>query len=294
MADPSMDQMLQMMQTSNYVTTAAVALVVYDQVLTFSHEVDYIWNRQWSFTTALYLIARYSGDIQVITLAASHICIDWTSSANVNITIALNWGLIIFILTMQAILVIRVYALCNRSKKVLTFLSTFYALQTTAILVMVALFFNKRTLHEYVTYISPPIGSVMQNIIINPPSEFLPFNQATTALAVAFDTILLVFALWAFVRHAVEANKSEGGWSINVLIRTLMADHLVQFVCNFTWLLLNLAVTYSTFEPNVSYALLTGALSVFTALVVVAGPRMVISLRAIGKTRREGVIMGDD
>ncbi|KAH7908080.1 hypothetical protein BJ138DRAFT_1208636 [Hygrophoropsis aurantiaca] len=279
-------QELQAMQTSNCVTAAAGALVVYDHA--FSHEVDHIW-------------ARYSGDLQMIAIAAGFMCIDWTNSLWVycralyiymKIYMAVNWGQTIFILTMQAILVIRVYALFNRSKKVLIFLVTFYGLQTIATFVMLGFMFNKRALHEYVTSISPTIGSVTQDINLNLPSKFFPFVQAMTILPVAFDTFLLFFALWAFLKHALEAKKLNGGWSINVLVRTLMADHLVYFVCNLTWLSLMVAANYFTTELKVSGISFYTATYFFTALVVVVGPRMVISLRAVEKTRREGVILG--
>ncbi|KAH7907872.1 hypothetical protein BJ138DRAFT_429004 [Hygrophoropsis aurantiaca] len=66
-----------------------------------------------------------------------------------------------------------------------------------------------------------------------------------------FDAIVLVFALWAFVRHALEAKTSDGGWSINVLIRTLVADHLPYFVCFQIWMTLTLAANYTTDEVNI-------------------------------------------
>ncbi|KAH7908078.1 hypothetical protein BJ138DRAFT_1158473 [Hygrophoropsis aurantiaca] len=190
---------------------------------------------------------------------------------------------------MQAILVIRVYALLNRSKKVLVFLTISYALQTIATFVMSGLLSNKQALHEYV---SPAIDSVTQNVNTNDPSGFWPCIRAMIVLPVAFDTILLFFALWAFIGHALEAKKLHGGWSINVLVRTLMADHLVHFFCNLTWLSLNLSVTYTS-EFNGFSALFSGGFNIFTALVVAFGPRMVISLRATeNKTRRGGVILG--
>ncbi|KAH7903341.1 hypothetical protein BJ138DRAFT_1120486 [Hygrophoropsis aurantiaca] len=256
MADPALT-MLQAVQTTNYVAAAAGALVVYDQVIMFlqeaskldSHRIpqfliistqfDHIWNRQWNFTTALYLIARYFGSLSVIGVAAY-----------VNMYLGVTWAQNIFLLTMQAILVIRVYALFNRSKKFLVFLATFYALQTAAIVVMTALLFNNRALPEYgeralienyeayllqlaphlVASISPAIGSVTQTVNLNPSAYFPVSTQGGTMVSVVFNTILLFFALWAFVRHALEAKTLDGGWSINVLVRTLVADHLVYFV----------------------------------------------------------------
>ncbi|KAH7905587.1 hypothetical protein BJ138DRAFT_746665 [Hygrophoropsis aurantiaca] len=117
----------------------------------------------------------------------------------------------------------------------------------------------------------------------------MPFNQYSAFMPLVFDTILLFFALWAFVRHALEAKTLDGGWSINVLVRTLVADHLAYFVCFQIWMTLTIGANYANDESNV----LVGALYVFNVSTVVAGPRMVISLRAIeNKTRGEGVISG--
>ncbi|KAH7906835.1 hypothetical protein BJ138DRAFT_1117218 [Hygrophoropsis aurantiaca] len=211
-----------------------------------------------------------------------------------NIFIAASWGLIIFILAMQAILVIRVYALFNWSKKVLIFIATFYALQATGIFVMAAIFYNKQALRQHVISVSPTIGSVAQNFTLNAPSELVNLNQAAVYLAVAFDIILLFFALWAFVRHALEAKTLDGKWSINVLMRTLVADHLMYFIFNLTWLSLDLSSYFSSASELLN-PLLAGMLSISSALAVIAGPHMMISLRETEKKMRGegGTVAGE-
>ncbi|KAH7912657.1 hypothetical protein BJ138DRAFT_1147766 [Hygrophoropsis aurantiaca] len=262
-------QLLQTLQTTYYVTAAAGALVAYDQGKLRILYIDLIWKRKWSFMTVLYLI------IPSNAFAARVMCINWTYSVNVNIYLAVNWGSNIFYLSMQAILVIRVYALFSRSKKVLVFLSTLYVLQATTVFVMAGLLLNNRVVHKYFVAISPAYGSVAQIADVNPSAFFFP-AQDSTILSVIFDAILLFFALWAFVRHASEAKKLDGGWSINVLVRTLVADHLVYFVCYLTWMSLSLASNY-IYNGFVQF---NNVLNAFNALAVVAGPRMVISLRA--------------
>ncbi|KAH7907232.1 hypothetical protein BJ138DRAFT_1129315 [Hygrophoropsis aurantiaca] len=283
MADPVL--ILQMQQTMNYVTAAAATFVLYDQILTSSQEVDLVWNRQWSFMTALYLIARYFGSLYVIGNAAMYVYINWTYSVIVNILLVINWTENIFILTMQAMLVIRVYALFNQSKKVLIFLATCYVLQAVAVFVITGLMSNKQVLEKDYTSVGPAIGSVEQAITANLSAVSNTMDQDSTILSIAFDSILLLFALWAFVKHALEAKTVNGGWSINVLVRTLVADHVLYFICNLIWLSLSIAA--NSVEFSVSSAILLGnTLDVFGALVVVAGPRMVISIRTTeNKTR---------
>ncbi|KAH7904005.1 hypothetical protein BJ138DRAFT_1119831 [Hygrophoropsis aurantiaca] len=177
-----------------------------------------------------------------------------------------------------AILVIRVYALLNRSKKVLVFLATCYTLQAAAVFVMTALEYNSGALHGYVVAIGPTIGSVTQSIVNSNTSTLTLVGQDSTIVSLVFDGILLSFALRAF---ALEAKTLNRGWSINVLVRTMVTDHLVYFVCNIIWLSLVIASKYLAEVSTIQ--------NVFTTLAVLAGPRMVISLRATeNKTRREG------
>ncbi|KAH7916097.1 hypothetical protein BJ138DRAFT_1097308 [Hygrophoropsis aurantiaca] len=258
MADPTFIQVLQVTQKTNYANVAVGALVAYDQALSFSQEVDFIWNRNWGFMTVLYLIARYSGSLCLIGSAVGYVYIGWTYSgiwnpnSYVNTYLAVMWATNIFLLSMQAILVIRVYALFNQSKKLLIFLATSYALQAAAVFVMTALEYNYRALHEDIVSIGPAIGSVMQSVVNSNNSPSLGFlSLDSTIVSVVFDGVLLFFALWAFemVYQCACENIGSGSFDIFPLL-------------------------------NISIVLLNNILNVFNALAVVAGPRMVISLRA--------------
>ncbi|KAH7907224.1 hypothetical protein BJ138DRAFT_1160626 [Hygrophoropsis aurantiaca] len=245
--------------------------------------------------TALYLIAHYFGLLYVIADAALCMYTNWTYSGYVNMVLALNWAENIFIVTMQAILVIRVYALFNQSKKVLIFLATFYVIQATATFVVTGFIDNKRVLDESYASVRPAIGSVEQLTIVNVNSSASPLlitlSEDGIIVSIVFDIILLCFALWAFVKHALKAKTLDGGWSINALVRALMAHHLLYFICNLSWLALSIATAYIS-QLNAFGLLLYSIFSVFSALVVVAGPRMVISLRATEKkTRGEGATL---
>ncbi|KAH7903791.1 hypothetical protein BJ138DRAFT_79508 [Hygrophoropsis aurantiaca] len=204
--------------------------------------------------------------------------------------LAITWAQKIYLLTMQAILAIRVYALFNRSKKVLIFLVIFYCLQTIGILVMAGLSYNDRLVHNYLIA-SNDANTTTQ--VLDADSSIRLSSQIATILSFAVntvsDTVLLFFALWAFVRHSLEARTLHGGWSVNVLVKTLVADHLLYFVCNLIWLLLTLINVYLPELPTFTEFLDDAVLIVFNALAVVAGPRMVISLRETeNKTRGEG------
>ncbi|KAH7907867.1 hypothetical protein BJ138DRAFT_427928 [Hygrophoropsis aurantiaca] len=287
-------QLLQSLQTGNYVAAAAGTVVIYDQVLAFSQELDFIWNRNWSLMTVLYLIAHHSGS--VCTIGNAIWCTftnDWTYSANLNMYLAVSWAQTIFLQAMRAILVIRVYALLNRSKKAAAFLATFYCLQATAAFAMAVLLTTPQVLHESLVSIDPAVGTVVAHIDTRFPAitaESLPLN--ITTVTVVFDTVLLFFALLAFGRHSLGAKRWDGGWSINMLVKTLVADHLMYFLCYLVWMSLTLVIDYNT--EALTMTLVNRLYNISRALAVVAGPRMVISIREIENTTMRGGTMGGE
>ncbi|KAH7908164.1 hypothetical protein BJ138DRAFT_1103739 [Hygrophoropsis aurantiaca] len=303
MGDAALVQGLQMIQTTYYVNVVMGALVAYDQV--YLAQVDLIWNetsknRKWSFMTVLYVIARYCGSLSAIAAAvfghirlARHNCylddflINPNLQIDVNIFLVVNWTGNIFLPTMQAILAIRVYTLFNRSRKVLIFLATLYVPQAIIVFVVAGSLFNDRAAHRQLVIVGPAYGNIQQLADIESSAALL-LAQDSTILCVVFDSVLMFFALWAVVRHALEEKTLHGGWSVNVLVRALVADHLGYFVCYLIWMSLSLATDDVT-EPGILGEILNNVYNIFTAFVVVAGPRMVISLRAIeSKSRGEG------
>ncbi|KAH7924509.1 hypothetical protein BV22DRAFT_1035014 [Leucogyrophana mollusca] len=65
-------------QSVYYATMASVAVIIYDQILNFSQEVDFIWNRRWTIVTALYFVARYCGPVSQFTAMAAVLPFNWT------------------------------------------------------------------------------------------------------------------------------------------------------------------------------------------------------------------------
>ncbi|KAH7923867.1 hypothetical protein BV22DRAFT_554170 [Leucogyrophana mollusca] len=230
MSDPnSLIQALYQTQSLVYLTMATGAAVTYDQVLNFSQEVDHIWNRRWGPTTALYLVARYSGSVFVFTNIASIVRLNWTLKVIKIIYIIVGWSLNVFLTAMQAILLMRVFALCGRSKTVLIFLSACFVCQTVVVVALSAKQFNFSFIGHSILSMGPAIGSVGQEIDKDISIfGFLPAAQACVQLA--FDTVLFGFALSVFSRHALEARALGGGWSVNPLVKFLTADQTLYFL----------------------------------------------------------------
>jgi len=132
----SIADLLKLLQTAfqdvrniRYCALAATSIGVYDYIVTFGQEVDLVWKSRWSIGKVLFFIMRY------YTLTFDLIYYNYAIfSPNLTDKFCLHWwrwgggsGLLTFALA-QLILQLRLYALYNRSKKILALmLGTFIA-----------------------------------------------------------------------------------------------------------------------------------------------------------------------
>ncbi|KAG1826087.1 uncharacterized protein BJ212DRAFT_1317991 [Suillus subaureus] len=64
------------LEWNNSVAVAIITLISYEYMLQFEKEVTFVWQRQWSVMTCLYLVVRYFG----IVLAISYFMFYWGCS----------------------------------------------------------------------------------------------------------------------------------------------------------------------------------------------------------------------
>ncbi|KAH7928143.1 hypothetical protein BV22DRAFT_221794 [Leucogyrophana mollusca] len=275
-------------QSYNYMTMASAAVVLYDQILNFSQEVDLIWNRRWSITTALYFTARYSGSASIFVYISLYLRLNWSLMVIRSMELAFQWLGTVFTAAMQAILLMRAYVLCNRSRMVLVFLLVLYFCQTIGAVAIGGIIFNISSIGKYLLSVGPAIGSVVEDDGVD---EYVlqPLLMIALIMQMAFDLILLIVVLVAFLKHALEARRLDGGWSMSPLIKALVADQTLYFV----WFAVWQSTSISEALPNSAAAqsvIFGGITNIFSALAILAGPRVVISLRAQEAKTREGTL----
>ncbi|KAH7929230.1 hypothetical protein BV22DRAFT_1029667 [Leucogyrophana mollusca] len=134
--------------------------------------------------------------------------------------------------------------------------------------------------------VGPTIGSVEQEVDID-GSIFGSLPTVQTSVQLAFDTVLFGFALFALSRHVLEARALTGGWLVNPLVKFLVADQTLYFMCYALWQALTIPETLPTLSTTQSDTLDVVS-NVLFAFIVIFGPRMVIRLRAEELRSREG------
>ncbi|KAH7911245.1 hypothetical protein BJ138DRAFT_949713 [Hygrophoropsis aurantiaca] len=174
---------------------------------------------------------------------------------------------------MQAILLLRVYALYNRSKKILAILLACFFCQVVASIVLVAMQYNTSFIGKYIISVGPSLGSFAEESDANP--AFYPTTpKVTLPIILAFDVILFALAIVAFVKHALQSKASHGSWAINSLLKLLITDHILYFLC---YMVLQ-AVLLAKFIVGPLMWMITVQM-VLDPLVLIFGPRMVLTLR---------------
>ncbi|KAH7908573.1 hypothetical protein BJ138DRAFT_1103396 [Hygrophoropsis aurantiaca] len=246
----SLIEQLDQARYQNYLQMAGGAAVLYSYV--------FYWSRSAFWLIMFTYQALYFG------------------SFSVYVTLALYWTQLIFIFAMEVILLLRVYALYNRSKKILAVLLACFFCQAIASIVLQAMQYNSSFIGKYITSVGPSLGSFSEEGDVNPafvpttPKVFLP-------ILLVFDVILFAFAIVAFVKHALQSKASHGSWAINSLIKLSITDHTLYFLCYTVWQAVSLAdsivgILISTWMATIKFVLLS--------LVVIFGPSMVLILRA--------------
>ncbi|KAH7917839.1 hypothetical protein BV22DRAFT_1135075 [Leucogyrophana mollusca] len=256
--------------------------------------------------TALYFVARYCGSASQLATLAATLPLDWTAtmyasihlillvricsnfysphSADRYITIAAQGLSFMFVAAMQVILLLRAYALCNRSRKVFVILLVSFVCEMIAVVVV-----KGKSLHffDIATSTGWADGVLGAYSVYSYPLDL--WQTVSKAIQLAFDILLLAVALFGSVKHALETKRFTKGWSINPLVKVLAEDQIAYFVWYAAWQGTDLSAIIIN-SAGVGTSALDGLHSLFGAFAIIAGPRMVISLRAQELKTREGTL----
>ncbi|KLO08529.1 hypothetical protein SCHPADRAFT_606289 [Schizopora paradoxa] len=134
--------------------TNAVALY-YDTLIYFGDEVEFIWLARWSAGKVLYIASRYLAFIDLSLLVVY--VTDWhlTPMACMRVFRTSSWLEVAGVLIAEVLLIIRTFALYDRSKAILVYLIFLKIALTIPAIVLI-----NNTFHSF-DYISSPAPSIL-------------------------------------------------------------------------------------------------------------------------------------
>ncbi|KAG2121051.1 uncharacterized protein F5147DRAFT_766916 [Suillus discolor] len=260
------EEYLYALDWNNNISVVAITLLSYDYMLQFEKEVTFVWQRQWSVMTYLYLVVSSTlpkcfmfpislpYQVRYFGIVLAMICAVWgglfyipeapyvtivsisysteTSFAYHQIEIGygifvfMQWGFSVYFCLVEVILIWRLYALHNQSKLILYVLLGLL-LPIVALYIAVDAFLWSR-----------PSAISVQEIIITPNIKYCttffhigPMHMIYASIPViCYDIFLVVLAITVFRKHLKE--RKELKMKPNTYVVMIIQYHVIYFVMN--------------------------------------------------------------
>ncbi|KAG2043311.1 hypothetical protein BDR03DRAFT_411772 [Suillus americanus] len=206
----------------SYFTVAVSVGVIYDWALTFGQEVELFWRRRWSPMTILYLSVRYVGIGYVVLKMLINVpTISITDSVSRIMYVTLESTNEV-VNVMLVIMIARLNAMYQRSRKMLVFLVVIFLVVRIANAVIAAISMMHISVEEVVlsnTYVCN-IDYVGDTVLL---------YTITWILSLAWEVLLLCLAVRIAVKHLRELRKHSTKGIIGDCFTALMKTHASYF-----------------------------------------------------------------
>ncbi|KAF8428904.1 hypothetical protein L210DRAFT_3563668 [Boletus edulis BED1] len=190
-----LQSLLEQVVLNNYLTLVVITAVVYDYVLTFSREC-----KPWTRVSAMFVVIRYIGLCWVVTSALRNTFVPGPLET--------------------LVMILRVYALWNRSKAILYILLFIFLVQTIINIVYTGIYVNPNT-HLSVTVVRVFDISFCNVSFVNGPPTRGFFIAVVVLPGLLLAATLFIFAVFQTVKQSVELYKATKQWQPNRYVQQL-------------------------------------------------------------------------
>lgn len=262
---------------ASYFIVAASVAVWYDWALTLAQEVELIWRQRWSLMTALYLCLRYLGLLYaVISILAQVPTIPLTDTGCHACFITLNSITVVSTIMLGVIMIVRLYAMYQQSRKVLILL----------VVTFLPVSIIDGTFTGRASQNSSAVVLILSGSYVCSPS----FNgngvlliDIISILSIAWEVLALCLAAWIAVKHIRELPQSSARGTLGGCFKVLIKTHVVYFTSFVAMSCFQIGYLSPKLSGN-PYSLETmiylGFSQVFILVqLVVMGPRLILGIR---------------
>ncbi|KAF8126736.1 hypothetical protein EV363DRAFT_562203 [Boletus edulis] len=266
---------LELLVLNNYLSLAGVTIVVYDYILNFSREIEYVWLRPWTWVSTMFVVVRYIGLCWIIifTLYGTTFLPGPLEVSRVTDAVS-GWAFIVFLSATDLILILRVYAMWNRSRTILSILLFIYVPQNIISVVLGGIYNNPNT-YLSVTLVQFLDFSFCKDLFIDTPAT-LPVYRATPRLVLS--AALVILAVFQTLKQSFEMYKATKQWQPNQYMQKLVGDGILYFIVNVSY---QSYIVFILIAAQTSITTLFLTVSLFLTLYYTLIPRLVISIREL-------------
>jgi len=249
------DIWLNQTQTVSYGDVAAVVMLTWDIITTMPDEVDHVWSKRWTHVKAMYLVSRYSP--WVFQLALLTLSINGSTGLFFTEDQCRKWMIMqaamlqAIVTTVDVILVIRVYAMYNKDRILISCLIVLSIGEVAALCYVLA-------------EIAPKLGFSAECFVISSPRLFIAY----WITSLTFESILFILILAKFYLAVIQ------GWGHGRGMQQFIADGTWAYALIFATMLTN-AIFYQYMHSPLAGICFTWLLSVLSF----AGSRLILNPR---------------
>lgn len=275
--DPSWWPTINLNRRGSYFVVASSAGVMYDWALTFGQEVELVWRQRWSLMTVMYLGVRYIGILSaVLSILTKVLTISMTDEGCSIITITRHWINVVVVAMIGIIMIARLYAMYQGSRKMLIFLVVVFMAVRIVTLVMTA------TSMVHISEEVLVLSGTYQCIVTFEEEDVLMASM-TSMLTTAWEVLILCLAVWIAIKHFRDMQRPSKGWIFGDLFTALLKSHVVYFasyvvVSCIHLIYLSPMLLEGLDSPGNRVAV--GVLEIFMFIqMFVLGPRLILGVR---------------
>ncbi|KAG1798194.1 uncharacterized protein HD556DRAFT_1353841 [Suillus plorans] len=226
--------------------------------------------------TVLYLGARYLGILATVMYMLGTVPTIFLSDTGFGMSIVWYWTVTVIVAMLQVIIITRLHAMYQRSRKILIFLIVIFLAVNILNGVVTALM----TMH--ISEAEPTLSSTYQCMLV---SESVVLNDLSLLYAISltlfivFEVVALCLAVWIALKHFRELRQYLAGGIIGDCFTVLIKSHAVHFtsmvVISCIMFATSLTVTDSPYTQ-----IILGFVQILQAMqIVVLGPRLILGIR---------------
>ncbi|KAG1753711.1 uncharacterized protein EDB91DRAFT_1343100 [Suillus paluster] len=255
---------------------ASSTAVLYDWALTFGQESELIWRQRWSVMTVLYIAVRYIG----IPYSVGNILLNLpgvltTDMVSNIMNLVLSWTIFIINPMLNVFMITRLYAMYQRSRKMLIFLVATFVSITIVVGVIGTAGNNGISMDVFI------LRRTHQCVFKVNAGEQLRLIE-TYSLATVWEVLSLCLAIWIVVKYFRGLPPSSTGRTAGDYFMVLIKTHVLYFAFFAVSACFNLGLASPEVldSSSVGAQIYRGVLELVTLLqMFVVGPRLILSIR---------------
>ncbi|KAF8558532.1 hypothetical protein OG21DRAFT_1481241 [Imleria badia] len=233
---------LAQIQQTEYASLVLVVAIGYDYCLTFSKEVTYIWvcNRTSLQVRTPYMIPIMAKPLDMGVYALSSL-----------------------------VMILRVYAIYNRSRIILGVLLVMYIPEVVMIIVSSGIYSDPN-------YVAVSIAQLLDITLCNVVLSTQTWSTATRIIQFILGTVMCILVTAQFVKQSLQMYQATRKWQLNRYMNLLVRDSLLYFLATLLYGIVNMLGLLGNIPQGWFTSLLAVAVDV---LLYTLTPRFVMNIR---------------